>query len=58
MKIVFLFSALDTVGGSNRIVLEKANYFADQHGDKIIILTTHQLNKSMYYSKELLKSKQ
>ena len=29
MKIIYLFPALDTVGGADRVITEKVNYFAE-----------------------------
>lgn len=49
MRIVYLFAALDTVGGADRVIIEKANYFANQPGNKVYVITTHQNNKPMYF---------
>ncbi len=49
MRIVYLFAALDTVGGADRVIIEKANYFANQQGNEVYVITTHQNNKPMYF---------
>ena len=32
MKITHIYTALATVGGADRVITEKANYFADKLG--------------------------
>ncbi len=45
MKIVYLYTALLTVGGADRVITEKANYFADKLGYDVYIITDSQNNK-------------
>lgn len=42
MKIVYLYTALVTVGGADRVVTEKANYLADKMGHEVYIVTDSQ----------------
>ena len=42
MKIVYLYTALTTVGGADRIITQKANYLADEMGYDVYILTDSQ----------------
>lgn len=49
MKIVYIYPALSTVGGADRIITEKANYFADIHGYEVYIITTHQNGIQIYF---------
>lgn len=45
MKIVYLYTALVTVGGADRVVTEKANYLADVLGHEVYIITDSQNNR-------------
>lgn len=49
MKIVYLYSALDTVGGADRVITEKANYFAEVCDYEVYIVTAHQNNVPVYF---------
>lgn len=49
MKIVYIYSAFDTVGGADRIIIEKANFLADKYNCKVFIITAHQCGKSMFF---------
>jgi|WetSurMetagenome_2_1015567.scaffolds.fasta_scaffold03367_9 glycosyltransferase involved in cell wall biosynthesis len=42
MKIVYLYTALVTVGGADRVITEKANYFAEKFGYDVTIITDSQ----------------
>lgn len=42
MKIVYLYTALVTVGGADRVVTEKANYLAEKKGYDVYIITDSQ----------------
>lgn len=42
MKIVYLYTALTTIGGADRIVSQKANYLADKMGHEVYIITDSQ----------------
>lgn len=45
MRIVYLYTALVTVGGADRVVTEKANYLADKMGHDVFIITDSQNNR-------------
>ncbi len=45
MKIVYIYTALVTVGGADRVVTEKANYLADVMGHDVYIITDSQNNR-------------
>lgn len=45
MKIVYIYTALLTVGGADRVVTEKANYFAEKFGYDVYIITDSQENR-------------
>lgn len=49
MKIVYLYPSLNTVGGADRIITEKANYLADRYGYEVYIITAHQLGKPLFF---------
>ncbi len=49
MKIVYIYSALNTVGGADRIITEKANYLADKCSYEIYIITAHQNGKPLFF---------
>lgn len=49
MKIVYIYSALTTVGGTDRIITEKANYFAEKCGYEVYIITAHQNGKPIFF---------
>lgn len=42
MKIVYIYTALSTVGGADRVVTEKANYLAESLGHDVYIVTDSQ----------------
>lgn len=42
MKIVYLYTALTTMGGADRILIQKANYMADHLGNEVYIVTDSQ----------------
>lgn len=45
MKIAYIYTALVTVGGADRVVTEKANYLADKRGHEVYIITDSQNNR-------------
>jgi glycosyltransferase family 4 len=49
MKIAYIYPALNTIGGADRVITEKANYFAEMHNDEIYIITVHQNNVPIYF---------
>jgi glycosyltransferase involved in cell wall biosynthesis len=49
MKIAYIYPALDTVGGADRVLTEKANYLANECGYDIYIITTHQNGKPLFF---------
>lgn len=42
MRIVYLYTALTTMGGADRILIQKANYLAGQPGNEVYIVTDSQ----------------
>ncbi len=48
MKIFYIYSALTTVGGADRVLIQKANWLAD-HGDDVTIVTESQANKAVAF---------
>lgn len=49
MQIVYLYPALDTVGGADRVITGKANYLAERCGYRVYIITAHQNNKPFHF---------
>lgn len=49
MKIAYLYPSLNTVGGADRIITEKANYLAEHFGYEVWIITAHQLGKPLFF---------
>lgn len=49
MKIVYLYTALTTIGGADRIVIQKANYLADVYKHDIYIITDSQNERSFSF---------
>lgn len=49
MRIVYLYTALTTMGGADRIIIQKANYLADNMGYDIYIITDSQNNHPIIY---------
>lgn len=45
MKIAYIYTALLTVGGADRVLTDKANYFADIKNYEIYIITDSQADK-------------
>lgn len=48
-KIVYLYPALDTVGGADRVITEKANYLAERCNCEVYIITAHQNGKPLHF---------
>ncbi len=48
-KIVYVYPALNTVGGADRVISEKANYFADICNYDVYIVTTQQNGTPLYF---------
>lgn len=42
MRIAYIYTALTTVGGADRVITEKANYFAEYFGYDVYIITDSQ----------------
>ena len=42
MKIAYIYPALTTIGGADRVISEKANYFAEVKGFEVFLITAHQ----------------
>lgn len=49
MKIVYLYTALCTVGGADRIVVQKANYLADEMHQDVYIITDSQKERPIVF---------
>ena len=49
MKIIYLIPALDTVGGADRVITEKVNYFAEVFGYEMYVVTAHQNNVPFFF---------
>ncbi len=49
MKIVYIYPALTTIGGADRIITDKANYFADFYDYDVHIITAHQNGVSPFF---------
>ncbi|WP_455664242.1 glycosyltransferase family 4 protein [Phocaeicola sp.] len=49
MKIIYLYTSLTTVGGADRIVVQKANYLADTMGYEVYIITDSQKNRPIFF---------
>lgn len=48
MKIFYIYTALATVGGADRVLIQKANWLAD-HGYDVTIVTESQANKPITF---------
>lgn len=48
MRIIYIYSALTTVGGADRVIVDKANYFAEKCGYEVFIVTAHQNEKPFF----------
>ena len=50
MKIVYCTGALYNPGGAERVLINKANYLANQSGHEVFIITAAQLDKDYCYA--------
>lgn len=48
MKIIYIYTALTTVGGADRVLIQKANWLAN-HGYDVTIVTESQANKPIAF---------
>lgn len=56
MRIVYIYPALTTVGGADRVIVDKSNYFAEKCGYEVYIITAHQNGlKSFFELSEKVK---
>lgn len=49
MNIAYIYPALTTMGGADRVITEKANYFADTCGYQVYIITAHQMGAPLSF---------
>lgn len=49
MRIAYIYPALTTVGGADRVIVNKANYFADVYGYEVYIITAHQNGQPSFF---------
>ena len=49
MKIAYIYPALNTIGGADRVISDKANYFAEHYGYEVYIITAHQNNHPLFF---------
>lgn len=49
MRIAYIFPALNTIGGADRVITEKANYFAEKLNYEVFIITAHQKGTPLFY---------
>ena len=49
MRIAYIYPALTTVGGADRVIVNKANYFADVCGYEVYIITAHQNGQPSFF---------
>ena len=55
MKIVYVVESVNLSGGYDRIIIEKANYFAEHGHDVTITVSSHSLGEPYYPVSEKLK---
>jgi len=49
MRIAYIYPQMTGAGGADRVIIEKANYFADVFGYNVFIITTQQNNQPLYF---------
>lgn len=49
MKIIYLYTSLTTVGGADRVIVQKANYLADTMGYEVYMITDSQKGRPMFF---------
>lgn len=49
MKIAYIYPALTAVGGADRVITEKANYFAEKCNYEVYIITAHQNGQPLFF---------
>lgn len=50
MRIVYIYPALNTVGGADRVIVDKSNYFADKLGYEVYIITAQQKGMPSFFA--------
>lgn len=50
MKIIYLYPSLTTLGGADRMIIQKANYLAEQLGHEVYIITDSQGDYPFVYT--------
>lgn len=49
MKIAYLYTSLTTVGGADRMIVQKANYLTDAMGYEVYIITDSQKGRPIFF---------
>ncbi|MFA6335909.1 MAG: glycosyltransferase family 4 protein [Bacteroidales bacterium] len=49
MRIIYIYPALTTVGGADRVIVDKASYLAEKFGYEVFILTANQSGKPFFF---------
>ena len=50
MKIVYCIQSLATAGGMERVLVNKANYLADDYKEEVVVITTNQKGDLPFYA--------
>lgn len=50
MRIVYIYTALTSMGGVDRIISVKANFFAEKYGYEVYIITDSQATRPANFS--------
>lgn len=50
MRIVYIYPALSTIGGADRVIVDKSNYFAEKLGYDVYIVTAHQKGLRSFFA--------
>ncbi|MFA7044022.1 MAG: glycosyltransferase family 4 protein [Bacteroidales bacterium] len=49
MRLIYIYPSLTTVGGADRVIVDKANYFAEKCGYEVYIVTAHQNGQPSFF---------
>lgn len=49
MKIAYVYTALTTLGGADRVIIEKANHFAEDYNHEVFIITDSQCGRKSFF---------
>lgn len=49
MKVAYIYPVINTIGGAERVIIQKANYLADCYGYEVYLITASQFDCDIFF---------